>query len=100
MAVIGLPDTVNEIRLRDLIPHHLSLEKIEMKPQNEGAILIFEKEAVFIDFRLSLVDYYRMLGRPQWHWRVQKYRVVLYVSCQFVISNNIVREEWIPTLLP
>jgi len=45
IAVAGLPDTVNETRLRKLIPHHLSLEKIEMKPQNEGAIFTFEKEA-------------------------------------------------------
>jgi len=45
IAVAGLPDTVNETRLRNLIPHHLSLEKIEMKPQNEGAIFTFEKEA-------------------------------------------------------
>ena len=44
IAVVGLPDTVNETRLRDLIPHHLSLEKIEMKPQNEGAIFTFKKE--------------------------------------------------------
>jgi hypothetical protein len=46
IGVIGIPDTVNEARIRSLVPSNLSLEKVEMRPENEGAILVFEKEAV------------------------------------------------------
>jgi len=46
IGVIGIPDTVNEARIRALVPSNLSLEKVEMRPENEGAILVFEKEAV------------------------------------------------------
>ena len=46
IGVIGIPDTVNEARIRSMVPSDLSLEKVEMRPENEGAILVFEKESV------------------------------------------------------
>jgi hypothetical protein len=46
IGVLGVPDTVNEARIRALVPSHLSLESVEMKPENGGAILVFQKEPV------------------------------------------------------
>lgn len=46
IGIIGLPDTVNEARVRSIVPENLALEKVEMKPENEGAILVFQKESV------------------------------------------------------
>ena len=46
IGVLGLPDTVNEARVRSIIPENLVLEKVEMRPENGGAILVFQKESV------------------------------------------------------
>jgi hypothetical protein len=46
IGVVGLLDTVNEARVRSIIPDNLALEKVEMKPENGGAILVFQKESV------------------------------------------------------
>jgi Occluded RNA-recognition motif len=45
-GIIGLRDTVNEARLRSLIPDGLEVVKVELKPDNEGAILEFLRESV------------------------------------------------------
>ena len=37
---------MNEARIRSLVSSSLSLEKVEMRPENEGAILVFETEVV------------------------------------------------------
>jgi hypothetical protein len=46
IGIIGITDTVNETRLRSILPHNLVISKVEMKPENEGAIVEFETEAV------------------------------------------------------
>jgi hypothetical protein len=48
IGIIGLPDTVNEARVRSIVSKNLTLEKVEMKPENEGAILVFQREAVLL----------------------------------------------------
>jgi hypothetical protein len=47
-GILGLPDTVNEARLRNLMPENLTIDKVEMRPENEGAILVFQREAVLL----------------------------------------------------
>jgi len=46
IGIIGLPDTVNEARLRIIIPENLAISKVEMRPEHEGAIVEFENPAV------------------------------------------------------
>jgi hypothetical protein len=46
IGIIGLSDTVNEARIRRIVPENARLEKVELKPENEGAILVFQKESV------------------------------------------------------
>jgi hypothetical protein len=46
IGVIGIPDTVNEARLRTIIPEDLAIIKVEMRPLNEGVILEFQNEGV------------------------------------------------------
>jgi Occluded RNA-recognition motif len=46
IGIIGIPDTVNETRLRSIFPEGLVILKVEMKPENKGAIVEFETEAV------------------------------------------------------
>ena len=46
IGVVGLLDTVNEARVRSIVPDNLALEKVEMRPENGGAILVFQKESV------------------------------------------------------
>ena len=46
VGVIGLRDTVNEARIRSIIPEGLALDTVELRPENEGAILTFSSEAV------------------------------------------------------
>jgi Occluded RNA-recognition motif len=53
-GILGLPDTVNEARVRSLVPENLAIEKVEMRPENEGAILVFQREAVQLP--ISSVD--------------------------------------------
>jgi hypothetical protein len=46
IGIIGIPDTVNEARVRTAVPSNLAVVKVEMRPENEGAILEFSNEAV------------------------------------------------------
>lgn len=46
IGVVGLLDTVNEARVRSVVPENLALEKVEMRPENGGAILVFKNESV------------------------------------------------------
>lgn len=72
IGVIGIPDTVNEARIRSLVPSSLSLEKVEMRPENEGAILVFENEVVMRLQSNSLT--FRMQEKLQWRLGVPKCR--------------------------
>ena len=64
IGIIGISDTVNEARIRSLLPLNLSLKKVEMRPGNEGAILVFETESVTLLGSSSLT--LRMLGQRLW----------------------------------
>jgi len=46
IGIIGIPDTVNESRLRAIIPNNLVITTVEMRPEHEGAIVEFENQAV------------------------------------------------------
>jgi hypothetical protein len=66
IGVIGIPDTVNEARVRTIIPEELVMSKVEMRPLNEGVILEFQNEAVRLPSILSTTDVDRMLVKQQW----------------------------------
>lgn len=66
IGVIGIPDTVNEARVRTIIPEELVISKVEMRPLNEGVILEFQNEAVRLPSVLSTTDFDRMLVKQQW----------------------------------
>jgi Occluded RNA-recognition motif len=55
IGLINIPDTVNEARIRSLVPENLVLAKVEMRPENSGVILEFHKESVWI-LQNSLAD--------------------------------------------
>jgi squamous cell carcinoma antigen recognized by T-cells 3 len=46
IGIIGIPDTVNEARLRTIVPENLAISKVEMRPEHEGAIIEFDNPAV------------------------------------------------------
>lgn len=46
IGLINVPDTVNEARIRSLVPENLVLAKVEMRPENGGVILEFHRETV------------------------------------------------------
>lgn len=48
IGLINIPDTVNEARIRSLVPENLVLAKVEMRPENAGVILEFHREMVWI----------------------------------------------------
>lgn len=75
IGVIGLPDTVNEARVRTIIPEELVISKVEMRPLNEGVILEFQNEAVRFPSILGTTNVDRMPARQQWpstepSWRI------------------------------
>jgi len=70
IGIIGIPDTVNEARIRTLVSSSLSLEKVEMRPENEGAILVFENEMVIRLQSSSLT--LRMQEKPPWRLEVPR----------------------------
>lgn len=46
IGIVGLVNTVNEARVRSIVPDSIALEKVEMRPENGGAILVFQNESV------------------------------------------------------
>lgn len=46
IGVVNIPDTVNEARVRSLVPDNLVITKVEMRPENGGVILEFQNEPV------------------------------------------------------
>lgn len=76
IGIIGIPDTVNEARLRSIIPEQFAVVKVEMKPDNEGAIVEFKEAAVYPHLERSNLN--RMLVQPPWPSRECNFQVILY----------------------
>ncbi|KAI5811627.1 hypothetical protein DFH27DRAFT_475100 [Peziza echinospora] len=42
LAILNLPDTVNDTRLRELFEKHGSLRKVQLRPEHQGAIIEYD----------------------------------------------------------
>jgi hypothetical protein len=50
IGLVNIPDTVNEARIRSLVPENLVIAKVEMRPDHGGVILEFHKETVYTHY--------------------------------------------------